>query len=175
MKRYLFYILLAIAFWGIGYIIGFLLGDVDMGASMLWSDGGAGQKITVFGILANNVKVVFFNFTGLASIGISSMLSLLVNGFVLGMFMKYASTMTDIRSLFMQRILPHLFFELFGIWLSGMVGLMGVDLFLFRLFNKEKHIDDKLILFMVVSVVLIIVGAVVEVKVSFLGVGKWGG
>lgn len=117
-------------------------------------------------ILINNTALVSMIIIGSISFGILSCLLLIVNGYVLGRLINYINT--DLGYIYYKNLVPHIS-EIFGLVLAGSVSFYLI----FRFINNKSislsyFIKDKyLIKYSILSYLLILISAFLEVYISF--------
>jgi uncharacterized membrane protein SpoIIM required for sporulation len=120
------------------------------------------QKIvpTFYDIFKNNIRIIFSNLSGILTFGITSFFALVINGYVLGMYIGTAAN-NNFEFLFLLKLtLPH-FSEYIAIWISCYCGIYG-----FFYFYKKKTIYVCLIEvseFVIISEILMLFAAVMEI------------
>ena len=124
--------------------------------------------------LASNLSICFF---GLGSFGIYALFALFLNGYVLGLNLKWAvHWFEDPSRLIVRSVLPHSF-ELLSLWLAGSIGLYG-GILCVRLFKGKSILDCSELVwfgrFLCIIFMLTILAALVESKVSLpWTLGEW--
>lgn len=128
------------------------------------------DRITVTTIAVNNLVAFGVNALGLVTVGLASVLMLLLNGVVLGLVVALGASETSV-TLMLALILPHGVVELSAFWL--MAGIV------FRVYHRlARYVvgwDDEFLgrqevfeagVLVVVAVLMIVVAAVIEVHVT---------
>ena len=122
-------------------------------------------NMTAIGIFLNNLKMLLFNISGLVSCGIPTLFTLLLNGFVFGLLIRNAVDAGLPLHVIGFKTLPH-FPEYIAIWLSGAIGLSGMQLFI-RLTRSGTvpiiETDFKIIMkFILLCLLCIFMAALIE-------------
>lgn len=119
-------------------------------------------------ILVNNIILLLLNISGAATFGITSLASLLTNGYISGAFMNSVEAKSISISDILKHTLPHSI-EFIGFWISSGVGFaFAYYTFLFIFYNKTyKGVFRFLTLLSFISLLIIILAAFIEVYISF--------
>lgn len=174
MKKCIIYVGLATLIWWSLFLFGFLIElptpeDIAMpipaSPYQISSDNQFDlfQKITI-----NNLKAICVNLSGFALSGIPSIVNLAANGFMGGLVVHEALTLSITIEEIIWSILPHSI-EFVAFWISGGIGLAGMQIS-YQLLRHKNLPDWSFIrivfLFSVLSVCITIVAAALEVYVS---------
>lgn len=119
---------------------------------------------TASGILSDNFRVVVTCVSGLVTFGLSSFLTLFLNGLVLGITWRQLTTV-DTPVEVLGRLWPHGSLEIPGLMLAGAVGLSGVrfSYYLYQGRLKELRSFIKFVgLGLAVALLLILTAALIE-------------
>lgn len=114
---------------------------------------------TFFKILRNNITVCTIGYLGILCFGISSIIVLGYNGFLLGIILGVSFAVTGQYWYYIKILIPHTIFELPAIILSCSTGLEGFKFF--KKYNLKSIITDILII-----LILLIIAAFIEVNIS---------
>lgn len=116
--------------------------------------------------LTCNLSAMAITMTGILYGGISSIEAVFAHGFIIGMAIQNAQKIYSISQVLLL-ILPHGFFELIALILSGAVGLFGWKIFkgiLDRSLSLKVIID--LVILISIALVSIVIGALIEANIT---------
>lgn len=127
------------------------------------------QPITVAHLVWNNVLVLLTLLSGTFLLGVSTILNLLINGFVFGSVWGSMDMVPLSRRILL--VLPHGVFELTGYWLAGAAGLKIPTELIGYLRNRSEHLFNRRAVIDIASLgglafALILIGAVIEARVT---------
>ena len=173
-KRFIFSIILI---FGISFLIGiFFLPSELISQKILEfikeilakTEGMSHSQLMGF-ILFNNIQSSFMGILLGIFFGIFPIFSTIINGYLLGFVSNLSIQNAGILSLW--RILPHGIFELPAIFLSFGLGLrIGISIFNQKKFGKiEDNLISCLRVFIFVVIPLLIIAAIIEGTLIFLG------
>jgi uncharacterized membrane protein SpoIIM required for sporulation len=118
-------------------------------------------------IISNNLLVITIALTGLFTGGITAILTLLVNGFVAFLFLKNLN-IPDL-SWGVKIRFSYVLFEIFALWLSSTIGLLGYSQVSKPFTTSRFYFLDKEIRFILtaylLSIVLTIIAGLLEADV----------
>lgn len=119
-------------------------------------------------ILVNNISLLLLNISGAATFGITSLASLITNGYISGAFVNSVEAKSASVSEILKHTLPHSI-EFIGFWISNGVGFaFAYYIFLFIFYNKtHKGVFKFLTLLSLISLLIIVFAAFIEVYISF--------
>lgn len=125
--------------------------------------------LTTTTLLANNLAVTLFLLSGAFLFGMTTLAGLFMNGFVGGLALLSMEGTTPATMLLL--VLPHAVFELPGYWLAGAAGLKIPHMLVQYLLNQSDRVVDPdgvtdAIILAAASIVLVVVGAIVESQVT---------
>ncbi len=131
---------------------------------------GMSQKQLISFIFFNNVQSSLFGMILGFFVGIFPAISTIINGYLLGFVSNLAIQNAGIGSLW--RILPHGIFELPAIFISFGLGIrLGISVFnRKKLGNLEHNFISCLKAFILIIVPLLIIAAIIEGSLIFLGI-----
>lgn len=118
--------------------------------------------------ITNNLKVVISSSLGFFSLGIITVIELLLNGLYHGIFTKIAKQSTDVFTI-LKLTLPHGFFELPAIWIAGASGLKSPRIIIQYLRGVDISIKNEIkefVILLSVSVLLIIIAGIIEAYIT---------
>ncbi len=119
---------------------------------------------TAGGILSTNCRVIAACLSGLATFGLSSFLTLFLNGLILGITWNQLTTI-DTPAVVLGRLGPHGSLEIPGLLLAGAAGLSGVR-FSYYLYQGRvtelRSLTKTVCAALVVALLLIVVAAHIE-------------
>lgn len=81
--------------------------------------------ITASSIFDNNLRLMIGNISGIVAFGIPAIINLVINGAIMGLFLKKALSVQMPLSILAQSTLPH-FLEYIALWITGSIGLHGI-------------------------------------------------
>ena len=120
-------------------------------------------------IALHNLRVVGYAALGLFTLGIASVVVLVVSGFAVGLF---SATLLSVEFAWRELLLltlPHAVFEFAGLGLAAACGLEGLSLIRGRIdFSWVKQLRV-----LALAVALTVVGAWIEDRVTFGLISKW--
>jgi stage II sporulation protein M len=168
LKNYLWFsfilFFLAILF---GFFFPLLFQDAikDLVASLIEKTSGMNNIELIQFILLNNLKASFFPLVLGIIFGIYPILSLIINGYVLGFVAGKTVAVGGI--LVLWKLFPHGIFELPAVLISVSLGLkLGMFLFLYKGKNKGrefiKWLKDSLRVFLFIVIPFLIIAAIIE-------------
>lgn len=114
----------------------------DIIVSQLFDSFSKNDRYTAFCIIfKNNMKVCLYNIAGGITIGVSTFVNLIVNGFLAAdAFVNIYKSGMSVSDIF-KYTLPHSF-EILGVWLSGMSGFLTAKMLLdFIRLNKIPDVS----------------------------------
>ena len=123
------------------------------------------KKKFFFILLLNNLKVCLYNIVGGVMLGLGTLVTLLINGFIvadtfIGIY-KSGMPITDI----LNHTLPHSF-EIIGVWLSGAIGFYIAWNIILFIRGKESFTSLAKIVYGRLLLLIILVAAFVEAYIS---------
>ncbi|MED0774099.1 stage II sporulation protein M [Bacillus siamensis] len=132
-------------------------------------------RLGYISILKNNLLAALNLSSGLFTFGLSSLISLIINGLVIGNAVKSSSYFLHWYEIIL-RILPHGIFEIPGIIIASTVGLSPIKLIFDLVKGKKIELRlyvNQLFILISISVILIVIAAFVEAFISdyFVNVG----
>ena len=118
----------------------------------------------------HNLKVAFLLWSGAVTVGVTTLVNLFSNSFILGSAIKTVTSQIGLTKTLLL-ILPHGIFEIPGLIIAGSAGFkIPYELLRFGLGKKEEIIteeDAKEFFKLVgVSIALILIAAIVEAKIT---------
>ena len=118
----------------------------------------------------HNLKVAFLLWSGAVTLGITTLVNLFSNGFILGSAVRTTSTQIGLTKTLLL-ILPHGIFEIPGLIIAGSADFkIPYEILRFALDKKEEMItegDAKEFFKLVgISIALIVIAAIVEAKIT---------
>ena len=120
-------------------------------------------------IALHNLRVVGYAALGLFTLGIASVVVLVVSGFAVGLFSAALLSVEFPWREFLLLTLPHAVFEFAGLGLAAACGLEGFSLIRGRIdFSWVKQLKV-----LALAVALTVVGAWIEDRVTIGLIGKW--
>ncbi len=136
---------------------------------LLKTEGMSQSRLTSF-IFLNNVQSSFFGMVFGIFLGIFPVVSTIMNGYLLGFVANFAIQDGGIFSLW--RIFPHGIFELPAVFISFALGLkLGASFFSRKKFKKfNENFFSSLKAFILIIIPLLIIAAIIEGTLIFLGV-----
>ena len=166
MRCFLRTFLFAIGIWCIGGLLGLWLQPVGYEPSQ--EDLSALKAMIIEldaqHIILNNLSVMTISLLGLFTGGATSILTLLVNGFVAALSLKGLNILEfpwPIKWRFL-----YVFFEIFALWISGAAGLLGFS-HVFKFFKHTRfcfHYKELVLIITAyfISIVLIVIAGLLE-------------
>lgn len=118
-------------------------------------------------IVANNFKVITINFTGLGTLGFSTLVNLFSNGYLAGNVVLYAHRKGLYTKEIFALVLPHSI-ELWAFWLSGGIGI-ALGLMTFRLLKGLYPRSSEMLCVFILSVysyLLTLIAGLCEVYIT---------
>ena len=118
----------------------------------------------------HNLKVIFLLWSGAVTLGVTTLVNLFSNGFILGSAIRTTLTQIGVfRTLLL--VLPHGIFEIPGLIIAGSAGFkIPYELLKFALGKKKEMItegDAKEFFKLVgISIALILIAAIIESKIT---------
>ena len=133
------------------------------------TDGMSQSKLISF-IFLNNIQSSFFGMVFGVFLGVFPVISAIANGYLLGFVANLAIQNGGFFSLW--RIFPHGIFELPAVFISFALGLrLGMSIINRKKFgNLNKNFISSLKTFILIIVPLLIIAAIIEGTLIFLGV-----
>ena len=174
IKTLLIFTIFSFILWGTGYLIAFVLPFEDIYNSTrsithktdIANFSSMDVENLTLRIILNNSKSILINITGFFSLGITTVLNLLFNGFMHGHSIRYS--LSCIGNETWVRILPHSF-ELIGLYLSGAVGFYNTSLLQKILSSRRIRFKHYLYIssfFTFVAFIIIIAAGIIEGEIS---------
>lgn len=157
-------ICLAIIIYVLGIIVGLLM-EVSKNEINFISNSAS-----AFDILKNNLQACGILFTGIFLLGISTLISLLMNGVLLGSTLKASSFYLSTFELF-SRGVPHGILELPGIILMGAVGFQTLRIIIDLIKGKKLLIKKELyktLTLSILSIFCVFIAALIEGYITVL-------
>ena len=136
---------------------------------LLKTDGMSQNQLIGF-IFFNNIQSSFFGMAFGIFLGIFPVIAAIANGYLLGFVANLAIQDGGLLSLW--RIFPHGIFELPAVFISFALGLrLGASIFSRKKFgNLNKNFISSLKTFILIIIPLLIIAAIIEGTLIFLGV-----
>lgn len=136
---------------------------------ILLKTGGMSQGQLISFIFLNNIQSSFFGMIFGIFLGVFPVISTIVNGYLLGFVANFAVQEGGILSLW--RVFPHGIFELPAVFISFALGLrLGVSFFSKKQFRKfNENFLSSLKIFVLIIIPLLIIAAIIEGTLIFLG------
>lgn len=117
-------------------------------------------------ILINNTSCLLKNILGVFTLGLTTIVNLIFNGFSHGLMIRTSINIYGI-SYTIIKIIPHGLFEIPAIIISGAIGLLPlyyifVYIFKGKVFLNRKHLIKFISVSLVISFIFLTIGAVIE-------------
>lgn len=162
--------LAAISVFAIGALVGaglLQLVSVDALLQFAPEQSSIPNQLTVEFILWNNLIGVAVTLTGALTFGMLSIISLFVNGLIVGGLLGITVGYTS-PVLLAALLLPHGIFELPALWLAGAIGLRIAHRLVRYLWGTDDEILTHLemvevIILIIITVLLLVIAAWIEV------------
>jgi stage II sporulation protein M len=134
-------------------------------SSLIEQTSGMNSVELILFIFFNNLKASFFPLVLGLILGIYPVLSLIINGYVLGFVASKTVSVVGISVLW--KLFPHGIFEIPAVLISASLGLrLGMFLFIYKGKNKGrefmKWLKDSLRVFLFIVIPLLIIAAIIE-------------
>jgi len=163
------YQFLSVSFFLLGFIAGFMYLDNSF-FNIKFSDSNNSillnleNNFTFINIVSSNVKVIILNILGGMTFGVFTCVNLMYNGLAVSYIVKLIYI---IDSKYYLVLIPHSF-EIIAMILSGAIGIeLGYFLFSHIFLSKKKKLYSVRILKKIlISVLIIIIAALIEVYIS---------
>lgn len=167
------YLLAAISVFAIGALVGaglLQLVSVDALLQFAPEQSSIPNQLTVEFILWNNLIGVAVTLTGALTFGMLSIISLFVNGLIVGGLLGITVGYTS-PVLLAALLLPHGIFELPALWLAGAIGLRIAHRLVRYLWGTDDEILTHLemvevIILIIITVLLLVIAAWIEVTLT---------
>ncbi|NJE26400.1 stage II sporulation protein M [Thermococcus sp. MV5] len=119
---------------------------------------------------AHNIKVALLLWAGSITFGITTVLNLITNGFILGSAIKTTANQIGLKNTLLL-ILPHGIFEIPALVIAGVAGFkIPYELLRFALGKKNEIISEEdakeFFKLVGISILLIFIAAIVEAKIT---------
>ena len=169
--------LFAVGIWCIGGILGWwfqpTVSEIQQENLKAWNT--MPREFDAQQIILNNLLVITISLAGLLTAGSTAVLTLMINGFIAILFLKDLSILELPWA--MKYRLSYVVFEVFALWLSGTVGLLGfpqvLKLFTISRFHfSAKDLVSILIVYLI-SITFTVIAGILEVElITILTVEK---